>query len=270
VLEEDLTAEVLSAVDIVYLNGTNIRREALAALAAWVEKGGILYAVSSTAVRDEYDDPLAEAEALFGARQIPGGGSQGSAEVYQEFLTAHEPIDTFALSETALTPAVTLPVVGVKTVLTPTSGEPIAHYADGSCAGVYREVGKGKVLLLGVMPGYLYAHNAPRDADSRPVNYTAERRAVVTKAALSAGPLAVTCSEPLVETVRFDHPAGIAVLVTDVSYRPGRPATLGVVTDREIKEVTASLAGPLDWSREGDTVRIDCRVPAPVDVIVLR
>lgn len=99
VLEEDLTEERLRPYRVLYLNGTNIRRDALKAAARWVERGGIVYAVSATAMRDEYDDPLPEAQALFGARPVPGGGSVGSQEVYQEWLTAHEPVDTVTIRE---------------------------------------------------------------------------------------------------------------------------------------------------------------------------
>ena len=270
VLEDDLTEEGLKRFRVLYLNGTNLRRDALRAVAGWVERGGVLVGVSSTAVRDEYDDPLEEAVALFGARQAPGGGSDGSAEVHQPLLTAHGPIDTVTVGESPLTPALTVPVVGVKTVLEPTSGSPIARYADGTCAGVYREQGKGKVLLLGVMPGYLYAHNAPRDAEGRPVNYTADRRALIAKPALAAGPPSATHTESLVEVARFDHDSGIAVVVTDLSYRPGAPGTLSVKTDRVIKDVSGSISGPLEWRRDGDRIEVECPVPSPLDVVILR
>jgi hypothetical protein len=270
ILEEDLTPERLQPYKVLYLNGVNIRRAALAPLQRWIEQGGILYAVSATAQRDEYDDPLPEAEDLLGAAQAPGGSSRGSPEAYQPLLTAHQPIDTIAFEETPCTPAGTAAVVGVKTVLIPKSGKPVARYADGSCAGVCREIGKGRVLLLGVMPGYLYAHNAPRDADGRPVNYTAARRALVTQTALAACPPTVTHSDPLVEVARFDHATGIAVVFTDMSYKPGTPGVLTVATARKIAAVTGALAGPLKWRREGDALRIECPAPAPLDVVLLR
>lgn len=158
----------------------------------------------------------------------------------------------------------------MRTVLLPRGSAPVAHYADGSCAGVYREHGKGRVLLLGVMPGYLYAHNAPRDENNHPVNYTADRRELIVKAPRSVCPPSVTHTEPLVEVARFDHEKGLAVIVTDLSYKPGSAGVLKVRTKREVKEVAASLAGRLAWRRVGDNIEVDCPVPSPVDVVILR
>jgi hypothetical protein len=69
---------------------------------------------------------------------------------------------------------------------------------------------------------------------------------------------------------RFDHDSGIAVMLTDFSYAPGREATLVVRTGREVKDVVASHGGRLEWKREGDRIVIQAPVPDPVDVIVLR
>lgn len=270
VLEDDLCDETLQQFKVLYLNGTNLRRDALQAVARWVEQGGLLHAASGTAMRDEYDDPLPEAVELFGAVQRPGGASEGSQEVYQPLLAAHEPIDTVTIESSPLTPAIEVPVVGVRTVLLPKGGRPVAHYADGSCAGIYREHGKGKVLLLGVMPGYLYAHNAPRDEQNHPVNYTGTRRAIIAAAALSGHSPSVTYSKPLVEVSRFDRETGLAIIVTDLSYQPGKPGILSVRTGRKIGAVSASLAGPLKWRRNGNRIEIEFPVPSPVDVVILR
>lgn len=92
---------------------------------------------------------------------------------------------------------------------------------------------------------------------------------MVAKAALVTAPPSVTYTEPLAEVSRFDRDSGTALIVTDLSYAPGKPARLTVETDRDVKEVTASLAGPLTWRREGDKIEIDCPVPEAFDVVIL-
>jgi len=271
ILEDDCNPTDLARFRVVYLNGVNIRHETVSALRDWVEAGGTLVTVAGTAMRDEYDDPLTAANDLFGAAQQIATSSTGSWEPYQDNVTAHEPIDTVRFDETPLTPAIQLPVVGLKTVLSPKTATAVARYTDGTCAAVVRDLGLGRVLVLGVMPGYLYAHNAPRDDANHPVHYKANRRALVVKPVLAAtGAPTVTHTEPLVELARFDHPDGIAVIMTDLSYRPGRPGTLRVRTNREVTRVEASLAGALEWKRANDTIEIQCSVPAPVDVVILR
>ncbi|MDP6114911.1 MAG: hypothetical protein QGG53_23865, partial [Planctomycetota bacterium] len=115
-----------------------------------------------------------------------------------------------------------------------------------------------------------YAHNAPRDAHNHPVNYKADRRSILTRAALSVFQPTATYSNPLVEISRFDHETGIAVIVTDLSYKPGTPGRLTITTDRRIKEVIASLSGKLEWERKGKNIIVELPVPSPVDVVILR
>lgn len=269
VLEEDLTPELLAPYRALYLNGINLRRQCLAPLEAWVRNGGILVASAGAAMRDEYDDPMPEADALLGASQRLAGASKGRWMPF--YIPTHKPIDRLTIKASALTPAIAVDVVGVKTVLTPTTGASIGTYADGSCGAVVRELGRGKVLLLGVMPGQIYSNNAPRDDDGRPTNYHADRRQLVAlPATRSAGSLMATYTEPLVELYAYDHPDGIVVLATDFTYDPGKKGTLSVRTPRPIKSVSGVLGGPMAWRRDGDYIRIDCPVPAPSDAIVLR
>jgi hypothetical protein len=269
ILEEDLTPETLAAYQTVYVQGFNMQRRHILALTDWVKAGGTLVGSSGAAMRDEYDDPMPEAEVLFGAAQRLDAISDGSFRPVE--ITDQKPIDTLTIVESDLTPALAVPVVGVKLVLTPTTGEAVGRYADGACGAVVNRLGRGRTLLLGVMPGHLYRHNAPRDEREFPTRYTADRRDLIAKPArLAGGPFSVAYTEPLVEISRFDHDDGIAVLLNDFSYAPGRPATLTVRTDREVKTVVASHAGPLDFKREGEAIVIQVPVPDPVDVVVLR
>lgn len=282
ILDTDITPEQLEPYRIVYLNGMNVTRRSIPVLIDWVRSGGILYGISGTAMRDEYDDPIAETEELFGAKQRVAGVSK-STWYYSQWwpigLRLHVPIDKIRIAASELTNELTADVVGVKAVLTPTTGKSIATFSDGSCGGVLHELGKGKTLLLGVMPGHLYGHTKPikweapydDDLDGRPLGYKAERRELITGAALrAAGRPRAEHSEPLVEVTLFEHESGIAVLLTDYSYRPDREAVLTVKTDRAIKEVTSAMRGALKWERRGDRIMIEVPVPDPVDTVILR
>jgi len=269
ILEEDLSPEVLSQYQVLYINGFNLQRRHLAAISDWVKAGGMLYASSGAAMFDEYNDPAPEAEELLGARQQIAGMSEGEFRAID--ITDHEPIDTLQIEATDLTPSLAVPVVGLKIVLTPTTGQPIARYADGSVGAVRREFGRGKVLLLGVMPGHLYRHNAPRDENLYPTLYTQERRDLITLAATRTLPAPdVTYSDPLVEVTLIEDEEALAVLLNDFSYAPGRDGELRVRTDRKIGSVVSNVRGPIDWRRDGDHIVIPAPVPDPVESILLR
>jgi hypothetical protein len=270
VLEEDLTLERLAPYRVLYLNGLNIRREAVPVLRQWVEAGGTLVATAGSLFADEYDEPLPGAAELLGATQRLAGVSRGQSFM-PTYLVEHDPIDRITVQESPVTPAVTADVIGLKCVLTPTTGKPIASYADGTCAGVWQELGKGRVLFLGIMPGLLYAQNAPRDDEGRPTTFKADRRELATAAAVRhLPPPPAEYSSPLVEVIRFDHPEAIAVVAVDFTYRAGTPGTLTVRTDRQIKEVSGTIAGKLTFRREGDAILVDFPTPNPSDVVILR
>jgi len=268
IIEEDLNAEDIAPYRVLYIQGFNLSKQQVAALRQWVEAGGILIGVAGTAMRDRYNDPMEESVELFGARQRLAGCSQGGWHAMA--IPGHKPIDTLKLSASALTPEIECGVVGVKAVLTPTTGKAIGTFEDGSCGAVLHELGKGKTLLLGVMPGLIYAHNAPRK-NGVPITYTAERRELVTlPATRTVGRQRVEYSEPLTEICLFDHPKGLAVTLNDFSYAPGREATLWLDAGREIKEVVSTLRGPLEWKEEDGRIVVTCPVPEAVDVVILR
>ncbi len=270
ILEEDITPELMAQYRVLYASGFNIERRCIEPLRAWVEGGGTLVAATGFAMHDEYGEPMPEAADLLGATQRFAGVSEG--ERWMPFyISGHEPFDTITVQASALTEAVEAAVVGLQSVLTPTTGNPIATYADGGVAAVHRPLGQGQVLTYGIMPGLLYANNAPRDDEGRPTTYTLDRRQLVALPAMRTLPIPdATYTEPLSEIYLRRHDDGLAVILVDFSYAPGRPATLSVKTDRQVTAVAGTLSGELTWRRNGDRIDIDLPVPDPSDVIVIR
>jgi hypothetical protein len=268
ILEEDLAPETLKQYRAVYVQGFNLAPHHVAALRAWVETGGVLVGIAGTAMRDQYNEDTDAGTELFGAAQKRAGCSEGGWHAMA--IPGHKPIGTLKIAASDLTPTIEVGVVGVKTVLTPTTGRSIGTFEDGSCGAVLHELGKGKTLLLGVMPGLIYAHNAPRE-NGLPNTYKAGRRELVAlPATRTVGRQRAEYSEPLTEICLFDHPSGIAVTLNDFSYAPGQEAKLSVDAGREIKEVVSTLRGPLKWEAQDGRIVVDCPVPDTVDVVILR
>ncbi len=317
ILEEDLTEESLKQYSVLYVQGYNLSDRHVAALEAWVKQGGTLVGIAGTAMRDEYNDASEAGTRLFGARQRYAGTSAGG--YHPQSIPEHKPIDKIKVQESVLTPAMEADVVGVKVVLTPTTGKPVATFSDGSVAGVYQELGKGKTLLWGVMPGFLFKGDAAGGN-----HYRLDRGQLVTKAAMATlGRARLEVSDPLVEVCLFEHASGLAVTLNEVglirlaSKQPeveeaaappppapaanpdagetlqtlvvpaavvppaaavetfsdaGRPKSIivKVQTDRPIKEVSTSYAGPLKFIREGDRIVVEVPMPNTVDVLILR
>ncbi|NQU96845.1 MAG: hypothetical protein HQ548_04285, partial [Chloroflexi bacterium] len=181
ILVEDLTPEHLAAYKALYIQGYNLNRAALPVLRNWVADGGILVASAGTATRDEYDSPLPEAETLFGAGQR--FSAQSSGNWHPQHLPAHAAIDRLTLQDSALTPSLSVDVIGVKYDILPTTATPVGTFQDGSCGAALNAIGKGQVLLLGVTPGHIY--KGKTEGSSR---YTLENGPIITKAAATAIP----------------------------------------------------------------------------------
>jgi hypothetical protein len=293
IIEEDLAPETLKQYRVIYTQGYNLADRHVAALSQWVEAGGTLVGIAGTAMRDEYNDHSDAGETLFGATQRFAGASIGGT--HPQSIPTHKPIDKIKIDASPLTPAMEADVVGVKTVLTPTTGKPVAHFADGSVAAVTRDLGKGKTLLWGVMPGTIYKGDAPGGN-----RYRLDRLPLVVQAATATlGRQRVEVSDPQVEVCFFEHESGLAVTMSEVAVvrkanvpvkdehvAADAPApiadgplgdppaastiTVSVQTDRPVKEVVTSYAGPVPWKREGDRIVVQVPLPRPVDVLILR
>jgi len=267
IIEEDLTDENLSQYKVLYLQGFNLSQRHLSAVRKWVEQGGTVVAAAGTAMRDEYDSPLPDAEKLFGARQRLIGHTEGSW--HPQGLPKHEPMGRLKLSASRLTPEMSVEVIGVKCVLEPTTGRRIGWFSDSSCGAVLHSLGKGKTLLFGVTPGHIYKGKA--EGSSR---YSLALRPLITMPAEKVvGPRRAAYSEPQTEICLFEHESGIAVTLNNFAFflEPrDRTAQLTVKTPRKISEVFSSLSGPLKWQRDGDSIEVEVPTPETVDTVILR
>jgi hypothetical protein len=258
VIEEDLEPDTLKRYDVLYLGGVNLAPRHLAAVAKWVEEGGLLIGTAGAALLDCANDPQPGTVELFGARQRLATDRDKPA-------TARV---TFAKSDW-------LPAAELKTdksltcLLEPTTGEPLASFAGGGCAAVGRKAGKGRTLLLGFQPGIAY-----RDGFAWA---TADAAAQATRDWLVAAPLSrlgrqrLEFDWPRSEAVLFEHETGLAVLLSDFSLPPrAAGGLLSVRADRPVTSVVSGLHGPLEWKQEGDRIEIVTKPLAMVDVIILR
>jgi hypothetical protein len=210
ILEEDLTPENLKQYSALYVQGYNLADRHVAALETWVKEGGTLVGIAGTAMRDEYNDKSDAGVRLFGASQRYAGASTGG--YHPQSIPNHKAIDRIKVQEGVLTPAIEADVVGVKVALTPTTAKPVATFADGSPAAVYQESGKGKTLLWGVMPGFIFKGDAPGGN-----HYRLDRGPLITKAAMATlGRARLEVSDPLVEACLFEHSSGLAVTLNEV------------------------------------------------------
>jgi hypothetical protein len=266
-LMDDCTDEKLAPYKVLYIQGYNFEQRAIQALRRWVEAGGTLIGIAGTAIYDEGNTATGDDERLFGARQTYVTTSSGGW--HPQALPGHKPIDTITLLETPLTPPMEVDLIGVKFVLTPTSGTIAGTYRDGTCAAVINKLGKGQTLLYGFQPGHIYKGPAPG-----PGNYTLSRLPMITKATISVlGRQRLEYSEPQTEVWLYQYQNEMAVTLNKLGslLAPDTTTTLLTLqTDLKPAEIFSTLHGPLQWQRKGDRLHIDVPVFETVDVVIIR
>ncbi len=273
ILVEDLVAEELARYQVVLLNGFNLPTDAAAHLREWVKQGGLLIGTAGAGMLDEYNEPTNAFSDLFGAQQIYMDSSRGGWHPGR--LAGHDPITNLSLQESELTPAMEVPLIGSRVILTPQEGTSVGTYADGSCAAVSNRIGQGRTLLYGFQPGILFKGDAGGPAGLG--NYRFERSPILTTPLLEhLGTPKVSIDYPQVEMTLFEHESGLAITLNNFGYHryendDNMPETVITLRHpRQVTQVSSSFQGELQWEREGDDIIIKMHLPRSVDVVLLK
>jgi len=279
VIEEDLTPETLKKYSVLFLGGFHLHRRHLAAVREWVQGGGLLIGTPGAATRDTEDNPMAETEAIFGAKQtvvMPQPVKRGDGPVAGPEVR---------FGKSALFPEAKFTTCnGVRSRAVPSTGEIAGNFADGSPAAVINAVGKGKAVLLCFQPGHTYAEaegslgtkfvTDEKTGKKKGVWYdrptTAVREWLTAPVLRHLGRQKVEYSEPRTESTVFEGDRGLAVLLTSYAFEPPAKGHLSVATDRDVKSAASALRGPLKFEEKDGRVEVDVPKLDPVDVIILR
>lgn len=251
IIEEDLTPETLAPYTVLFLGGFNLDRIHLGAVRDWVEQGNLVIGAGGSLQFDIYNEPLVEANELFGATQRLASDKETEALGKAQFTTSD------------LYPEMEIEPHGMKYLLQPTTAEVIARYESGQPAATVRRVGKGRALLIGFHPGFTFQQNG---------RHTGIGRTWLNAPVLrTLGRQRLEFDHPASEVILFEHASGLAVTLSDIGRSsPVEGHLLSVQPNREIREVVSGLHGPLEWTKKGDRIEVRTRQLNQVDVIILR
>ena len=269
--DEDVAAGVPERFKVLYVVGPELLAGAAPRLRAWVEAGGTLVAVGGGGVLNQYREmqpAMTELYGLVDARLT----RQARTVSPSRDLPGAAPVDTLTFD--AAYGGVTLPAYYAKQELSPTAdSRVVAYFANGDPAAVERRQGKGRVLIMGALPGlaYLAPGQAARqksgghlpllgaarrtDRNRMPEVFPEDVRRLIAEPAETAGvQRPVRTSDALVEATLQQGDKG--AVVTLISFRndpvealtvtlSGLPAAKAVTSLRHGKlEVRQSAAGP--------------------------
>lgn len=149
ITEKDCADGLLKNYTVLYACGQNLERKAAAAVKAWVENGGTLFATAGAARKDEFDAPLTELDTVLG---------RGAAAVYERYkgpLRARlELLFVKALDQVKLADGRTMPAYcSREEFAADPKAQVLATYKNGKAALVFNAVGKGRAYYTGTLPG---------------------------------------------------------------------------------------------------------------------
>ena len=257
--EEDLSRSGLAPYRVVYVTEPDIPEESQKELAAWVEEGGTLVAISNAGAMDRYDEPSNILSGLRGAHNperervlIP------NLSALKELGRVH--VDS--VNAIAWGPQDTL----VNTV----QGELVAQFADSSAAITRRSVNKGIVVHFTWLPGLSYV-KASSVADGKlPWNFSSIIRNWIVKPINDAGILLpVEVSEPMVETPMLCSSVGAAVTVLNWNNDPIDKLGLTIRVPFRVKSVASVIHGPLKFDRGSQNIHVSLPIKS-ADIIVIK
>ena len=248
-----------------------LRADAQNAVADWVRAGGWLWADGAAAMGDEYGQPSALLNPVFGvaSREIVQSAA-GNFEP-QHGLPVQKPLDTITFDPTGKT----WPALGVKVRLQPADGAQCVvrgRYADNSPAVLERACDKGRAFVAGSYPGLAYAVPVQRIRTKIETGYRAEDRAVVTQFLLQSGlERPVLCSVPMIEVDLLTGPAGSAVVLANYTGAPQDRVALQVRADAAPGAVVSISRGPVPFRFDAAARRVTCELPLDaVDFVLLK
>ena len=257
--EEDLSHSGLSPYRVVYVTEPDIPEEYQKEIAAWVEGGGTLIAISNAGAMDRYDEPATIISGVRGEHNserervlIPNLGAVkalGKVHAGSMEAMAWGPRDTLANAA---------------------KGNVIAHFEDNSAAIVRRSVGKGTVVHFAWLPGLSYVKSSSTAGGKLPGNFSPVIRSWIVAPVKDAGiELQVEASEPLVETPMLCSSAGIAVTVLNWNNDQVNNLGLTIRVPFRVKSVDSVIHGPLKFDRGPETIHVSLPVRS-ADIVVIK
>jgi len=242
----------LSAYKTIYLTDRHVSGQATAALARWVENGGVLFATAGAGLRDQRDQPNEAMARLLGVHEEALEESKDRINREKEDLPYAAAMDSVIAARGG---GNAMPVVGAKSGFTAAEGAEITHhFADGGPAVAWRNVGKGRVAYCGFLPGLAYFKPAiPKRPLDRGTTDDAFAHFIPTAFETAAGELIgaaatsiqrpVEASVPLVETTVIESKQGVVVPLINWSGGPVKGLTVRLNFNAAGKQVSLASGG---------------------------
>lgn len=224
--EEDLVGGGLNRFKVLYVGGAQILPEVAKAIAAWVQRGGVLCGTAGAGSRDQFNRPLKTLERVFGA-QSEGLKVEARVGTGKYELPALKALSVLSSVEDAKMSPVAFDQLCVRETLSPApEANVLLRNKEGRPTGTFHRYGQGAAIRLAALPGIAYLHGAKREQKSDPVtteSYLVRafrkdlRNFICWPAAEARAARVATWEAPAMEVVRYDKPQEVVLFLLNYS-----------------------------------------------------
>ena len=257
--EDDLRADDLRDIKILYVTEPNVPVEGLKELEKWVKNGGVLVTVSGACSADRYDEPLDWMEDKMGIKEKYNGrlliANLGSVK---EFKNGNGQFGTFtAIGQTSEILATNKLVV-------------LGRFDEGQAAVVEKKLKKGKIIHFAWFPGMSYAASAKESKGGLPAGWSDSiREWIIFPVKNERIEFPVAVNKLYVETPVLISEKGAVVTLLNWSGEKIEELKIKARLPFRISSVSSVKQGDIKYMEERDSVVFEIPLDA-ADFVMLR
>ncbi len=278
--EHEVAEGELDKYRVCYLSGPNLSRVAADKLKTWVEAGGSLWLTAGAASRDEFNRPLDTLSAILPVErgELVVHEPFQSSGLFLHYLAKRDEARIGNGEEVSKTVLECLSVKQTLTLKPDVASDKFAQFQDGSLAASFATVGRGRVYVLGFLPGLSYIkpallHRAGLMEKAKQVElgnaaWTPEewieaelltrsynpwrfptdiRDALLLPVRQANVAVALSCDTPLVDAVALPCEQGVLISLANYTLRPIPQLKLTLKTSKRPKRVESIHQGPIPF-----------------------
>lgn len=275
-VDQDALDGTLDQYKVLYLADQHVSRMASARIAAWVERGGRLFATAAAGMFDEYHRPNSVLRSLMGV-DAPRLIAPDKVQVH----LIKQDLPFVPAIETASWGDARLPAFGAITRVAAHPDAVVeATFSDGSPAVVTRKAGQGETRYCAFLPGLTYFRPAipqrPLDRGARddsmgqllPREFEQAAGRLIGSLAQNL-PRPVRCSQPLVEANFLRSPSGSVIVLINWSGKPISGLRVSIHTPFPWQHASTASGGKVSVFRQPERTELVLDLDV-ADVLVLR
>lgn len=245
--EQQLAEGKLERYKVIYIPGTNLRRDAGKVVRNWVQAGGTVFTDAFGLARDEANQKSPEMNEMLGLadRSLK---TWGSVEQYR--ASDLKPLSEIAVSakeaefgwdNKKLQARVGREALNVKTA------EVVATFADGKPAVTRNRFGKGEAIVAGLWTGITYSAKVRRNEFNMQTDFDSVLSKLIAAPAIDRKVYRPAIADnPMVETIVLTKDGRRSVSLVNWSYhRPSGETSKGILQTIENLRVDFSDMGPI-------------------------